>query len=121
MQPAGCVGRGRVAWFQSTLQAPPTAGYYRLYLRPLIEGATWMEDFGVFWLVTVLNADGTPPTPAASGTGYGFQNVATLRGTFGVHLINERLSDATGNTLTANPTDCVNRCPAKRLAQYAPE
>ena len=23
------------------------------YLRPLIEGAQWMEDYGVFWVVTV--------------------------------------------------------------------
>jgi hypothetical protein len=30
-----------------------TPGTYRLYLRPLVEGATWMEDYGVFWLVTV--------------------------------------------------------------------
>ena len=80
-----------------------------------------MEDFGVFWLVTVLNADGTLPTPAASGTGYGFQNVATVRGTFGVHLIKERLSDVTVKTLTANATDCFNGCPAKPLAQYALE
>jgi uncharacterized lipoprotein YddW (UPF0748 family) len=52
-QPAEYVGPGQVAWFQFTIQAPTTPGTYRLYLRPLIEGATWMEDFGVFWLVTV--------------------------------------------------------------------
>ena len=121
MQPAAYVGPGQVAWFQFTIQAPAAAGYYRLYLRPLVEGATWMEDFGVFWLVTVLNADGTLPTPAASGTGYSFQNVATVRGTFGVHLIKERLSDVTVRTLTANAIDCFNNCPAKPLAQYALE
>jgi uncharacterized lipoprotein YddW (UPF0748 family) len=52
-QPAEYVGPGQVAWFQFTIQAPTTPGTYRLYLRPLIEGAQWMEDFGVFWLVTV--------------------------------------------------------------------
>jgi uncharacterized lipoprotein YddW (UPF0748 family) len=52
-QPAQYVGPGQVAWFQFTIQAPATPGVYRLYLRPLIEGAQWMEDFGVFWVVTV--------------------------------------------------------------------
>jgi hypothetical protein len=53
MQPAAYVGPGQVAWFQFTIQAPTTPGVYRLYLRPLIEGAQWMEDYGVFWVVTV--------------------------------------------------------------------
>src|SRR5687768_3929808 len=71
VQPAAYVGPGQVAWFQFTIQAPQTPGHYRLYLRPLVEGATWMEDFGVFWAVTVLNRDASmppasPPPPAAS-------------------------------------------------------
>ena len=53
VQPAAFVGPGQVSWFQFTVQAPMTPGTYRLYLRPLVEGATWMEDYGVFWLVTV--------------------------------------------------------------------
>ena len=53
VQPASYVGPGQVAWFQFTIQAPTTPGVYRLYLRPVIEGATWMEDYGVFWVVTV--------------------------------------------------------------------
>jgi uncharacterized lipoprotein YddW (UPF0748 family) len=52
-QPADYVGPGQVAWFQFTIQAPTTPGTYRLYLRPLVEGAQWMEDFGVYWVVTV--------------------------------------------------------------------
>src|SRR5438128_1479271 len=53
LQPAEYVGPGQVAWFQFTIQAPTAPGTYRLYLRPLIEGAQWMEDYGVFWVVTV--------------------------------------------------------------------
>jgi hypothetical protein len=53
LQPADYVGPGQVAWFQFTIQAPSTRGVYRLYLRPLIEGAAWLEDYGVFWVVTV--------------------------------------------------------------------
>ncbi|MBM4421395.1 MAG: hypothetical protein FJ034_07440, partial [Chloroflexi bacterium] len=52
-QPAPWVGPGQVAWFQFTIQAPPAPGTYRLHLRPLIEGTTWLQDFGVFWIVTV--------------------------------------------------------------------
>ena len=121
MQPADYVGPGMVAWFQFTIQAPAAAGSYRLYLRPLIEGATWLEDFGVFWLVTVLNPDGTPPAPPEAGLDYNYQSVSTIRGTFNVHLIKERLSAVTVKTLTANVTDCSNNCPAKPLDQYASE
>jgi len=53
VQPAAYVGPGQIAWFQFTIQAPAAAGVYRLYLRPLIEGAAWLEDYGVFWVVTV--------------------------------------------------------------------
>lgn len=64
-QPVPYVGPGQISWFQFTIQAPAAAGTYKLYLRPMIEGAAWMEDYGVFWLVTVLNADGTYAPRAA--------------------------------------------------------
>ena len=53
VQPAGWVGPNQVAWFQFTIVAPSVPGTYRLSIRPLIEGAQWMEDYGVFWFVTV--------------------------------------------------------------------
>jgi hypothetical protein len=53
LQPADYVGPNQVAWFQFTIQAPMAPGNYRLYIRPLVEGAQWMEDFGVYWYVTV--------------------------------------------------------------------
>ena len=53
VQPATYVGPGMVSWFQFTVQAPTLPGTYRLAIRPLIEGTQWMEDFGVFWYVTV--------------------------------------------------------------------
>ena len=70
VQPASYVGPGQVAWFQFAVQAPTRPGTYRLGIRPLVEGAAWLEDYGVFWEVTVLNADGsvpraTPPSPSA--------------------------------------------------------
>ncbi len=121
LQPAPYVGPGQVAWFQFAIQAPLVPGTYRLYLRPLIEGATWMEDFGVFWLVTVLNPDGTaqPPPPAVySPTGSSTLSVPTARGTFTTHLIKERRADVTVKTVTANASYCANNCPVKPLDQY---
>jgi hypothetical protein len=61
IQPVVDVLPGQVAWFQFTIEAPLVPGAYRLYVRPLIEGSTWMEDFGAFWLITVLNPDGSAP------------------------------------------------------------
>ena len=121
IQPAAYVGPGQVAWFTFTIQAPLSPGRYRLYLRPLIEGATWLEDVGVFWPVTVLNPDGTPP-PAPAGiyspTGSSTLGVPTPRGTFTTHLIKERLADVTVKTVTANSSYCANACPVKPLDQY---
>jgi hypothetical protein len=122
LQPAPYVGPGQVAWFQFAIQAPLTPGSYRLYLRPLVEGATWMEDFGVFWLVTVLNPDGSPPPPASgvySPTGSSTLGVPTPRGVFTTHLIKERLADVTVRTVTGNASYCASNCPVKPLDQYA--
>ena len=127
VQPAAYVGPGQVAWFQFTIEAPQTPGHYRLYLRPLVEGATWMEDFGVFWAVTVLARDGSmppaPPPPPAVSTQLGYSNISvpTSRGTFIANVIKERLSDVTVRTVTANTTDCRDNCPAKPLAQHIAE
>jgi hypothetical protein len=57
--PADYIGPGQVAWFQFTVKAPSVPGTYRFYIRPLIENIQWMEDYGVFWQVTVLPA--SPP------------------------------------------------------------
>jgi hypothetical protein len=60
VMPAPYVGPNQVAWFQFTVKAPSVPGTYRLYIRPLIEGAQWMEDFGVFWQVTVVPTTTVP-------------------------------------------------------------
>lgn len=64
-QPAEYVGPGQVAWFQFTVKAPAAPGVYVVGLRPVIEGAQWMEDIGVYWVVTVLYPDGSKPGPSA--------------------------------------------------------
>ena len=59
VQPAAYVGPNQIAWFQFAVRAPTTPGTYRFYIRPLIEGAQWMEDYGIFWQITV--PDTIPP------------------------------------------------------------
>jgi hypothetical protein len=59
-QPVPWIGPNQVAWFQFTVKAPQTPGTYKLYLRPLIEGRLWLEDFGVYWQVTVIATSTTP-------------------------------------------------------------
>ena len=61
-QPTEYVGPGQVAWFQFTVKAPTTPGVYKLGIRPVIEGRQRLEDFGVFWFVTVKRDDETVPT-----------------------------------------------------------
>jgi hypothetical protein len=64
-QPAPYIGPGQVSWFQFQIQAPQTPGIYALYIRPLIEGAQWMEDFGVYWQITVKLSDDEPAITVA--------------------------------------------------------
>jgi hypothetical protein len=55
-QPASYVGPNQVAWFRFAVQAPAAPGTYQLYVRPLIEGREWFEDYGVFFQITVRPA-----------------------------------------------------------------
>jgi hypothetical protein len=47
------VGPGQQAWFRVQLRAPSTAGAYRLYVRPVIDGVEWLENVGAYVEVTV--------------------------------------------------------------------
>ena len=79
LQPGPYVGPGQVAWFQFRVHAPGMPGRYSLALRPLIEGTTWMEDYGVFWNLVVLNPDGTTPPVTTTIGGLGFNTASTTR------------------------------------------
>ena len=46
------VAPGAVGTFSFRVRAPAAPGVYRLPLRPVIDGVTWMEDQGVFLVVT---------------------------------------------------------------------
>ena len=47
------VGPGQDGWFQFTVKAPAAPGTYRLAVRGVIDGTTWLEDTGVVWTITV--------------------------------------------------------------------
>jgi uncharacterized protein YkwD len=53
-QTEATVASGQNATFTFQVKAPATPGVYSIHLRPVIDGATWMEDQGVFLIVTVL-------------------------------------------------------------------
>jgi hypothetical protein len=50
-QSQAVVAPGEVASYPFELIGPAAPGIYRVYLRPVIDGITWMEDEGVYWLV----------------------------------------------------------------------
>src|SRR5439155_1365860 len=52
-QTEASVAPGATATFTFQVRAPQTAGTYSLHLRPVVDGAWWMEDQGVFLTITV--------------------------------------------------------------------
>ena len=115
VQPAGYVCPGQVAWFQFTVQAPATPGTYRVAIRPLIEGAQWMEDYGVFWQVTVLNPDGSAPvaTPGdprgmyfTVGAGVDARSIADVHE--GIDRVSAYLARAAGGDRSRTATTRIN-------------
>ena len=52
-QTEASVAPGQNAAFTFQVKAPATPGVYSIHLRPVIDGTTWMEDEGVFLIVTV--------------------------------------------------------------------
>ena len=56
------VAPGATTTFAFQVRAPQTPGTYSLHLRPVVDGAWWMEDQGVFLTITVPG----PPPPAGN-------------------------------------------------------
>ncbi len=53
VQTTDYVAPGQVGWFVIQIKAPTIPGTYRLHLRPVIDGTSWMEDYGVYVDITV--------------------------------------------------------------------
>jgi hypothetical protein len=54
VQSEAAVAPGASGTFTFQIRAPSTPGTYAIHLRPVIDGVTWLEDYGVFLYVTVL-------------------------------------------------------------------
>ena len=54
VQAESSVAPGQLGTFSFQIRAPSAPGVYYINVRPVIDGATWMEDQGVFLIVTVL-------------------------------------------------------------------
>lgn len=54
VQSEATVAAGQTGSFTFQVKAPATPGVYSIHLRPVIDGTTWMEDEGVFLIVTVI-------------------------------------------------------------------
>ncbi|MBI2448532.1 hypothetical protein HYV44_03195 [Candidatus Microgenomates bacterium] len=39
--------------FQFDIKAPTSAGTYKAYFTPVVDGVTWMKDIGIYWQLTV--------------------------------------------------------------------
>lgn len=47
------VGPGETGWFSFQIRAPQTPGVYRLDVRGVVDGTTWLEDQGIYFTITV--------------------------------------------------------------------
>ena len=65
-QTEASVPPGANATFTFQVRAPQIAGTYSLHLRPVIDGAAWMEDQGVFLTITVPLPPGSVPRLTAT-------------------------------------------------------
>jgi uncharacterized protein YkwD len=54
VQAESSVAPGQLGTFSFQIRAPSTPGVYDINVRPVIDGVTWMEDQGVFLIVTVV-------------------------------------------------------------------
>lgn len=98
-QPADYVGPNQVAWFQFSVKAPSTPGTYTLYIRPLIEGAQWMEDFGIYWQITVPAAVVVGPPAKLSCTA---TPASVVAGSTQTATLTVSVQDANGQLVTTD-------------------
>ena len=44
---------GAIGTFSFRVKAPAAAGLYAIHLRPVVDATTWMEDEGVYLILSV--------------------------------------------------------------------
>ena len=53
VQTTDYVAPGQIGWFVIQVKAPNAAGTFRFSVRPVIDGVSWLEDYGVYFELTV--------------------------------------------------------------------
>jgi hypothetical protein len=99
VQPADYVGPNQVAWFQFAVRGPANPGTYDVYIRPLIEGAQWMEDFGIFWRIVVPQA---VPVGAPAKLGCTASPASIVSGSTQTSTLTVNVQDANGQNVTTD-------------------
>jgi hypothetical protein len=54
VQTTDYVAPGQIGWFVVQVRAPKAPGTFRFNVRPVVDGLTWLEDYGVFFEVIVV-------------------------------------------------------------------
>jgi hypothetical protein len=54
IQTTDYVAPGQIGWFVIQVRAPKAPGTFRFNVRPVIDGVTWLEDYGVYFELIVV-------------------------------------------------------------------
>jgi hypothetical protein len=54
VQTTDYVAPGQIGWFVIQVRAPQASGSYRFPLRPVVDGVSWLEDYGVYFDIQVV-------------------------------------------------------------------
>ncbi|MBU0648312.1 hypothetical protein KJ855_03985 [Patescibacteria group bacterium] len=90
---------GERAVFMFEITAPNQPGIYNEYFRPVVENAGWLEDYGIFWEITVTSPKAEEQLPHDPTDNY------ITDGIYQSELINQ---DTPAFTLTQGETKTLN-------------
>ena len=61
VQTTDYVAPGQIGWFVIQVRAPGAPGTFQINIRPVIDGVTWLEDYGVYFELRVVAPEGKRP------------------------------------------------------------
>lgn len=90
---------GERAVFMFEITAPNQSGKYTEYFRPVVEGISWLEDYGIYWEITVKSVETVETVPQESTENY------ITNGIYRSELINQ---DTNSFTITQGESKNLN-------------